>query len=116
MNIPKLINLSKVYENKAKNGKPYLKIMDGKESYSCWDATLFKMFKEGVALKCLIEPNGSFQNIVDVVSEDVAVVPAYDDEPRAAYPEKTPKNEVIELLTKIHNLIKDIHDNQLPPM
>lgn len=62
------IHIGMRYDNVSTGqNKKYLKIVDGKDSYSCWEEDLFPRLEKGKTVRCIVEIKGKFINIKDVI-------------------------------------------------
>ena len=70
-----LITIDWVGSKRSKAGKPYVSIKSGDSWYSCWQAELFSTLLDsrGKKLTMVIEQNGDFMNIIDIVSDELGV-------------------------------------------
>lgn len=115
MNIQKQITPDIVTRTKVdKKGKSFISLRYNDKWLICYETKLFNIIKKGETYNVITDGNKEFEKLLDVVSDDVGVVPAYDDEPRPAYPDKitVQKNETIELLKEIRDFLEKILDNQ----
>lgn len=88
MRIEKTITLQYVDEKETTAKKPYLSIKDTKgERYTSWVTKLFPLLTKGATLTVFVEPSGNFNNIVDVVSDELGIEPDYDQQPRKPFPD-----------------------------
>lgn len=69
MEQPKDIFAESVFNNTAKNGKPYLVVQDGQQKYGVWEAALFPLIIKGQKLSCIIESKGNYTNIVKIFQD-----------------------------------------------
>ena len=100
-----LITIDWVGSKRSKAGKPYVSIKSGDSWYSCWQAELFSALLDsrGKKLTMVIEQNGDFMNIIDIVSDELGVTKSY-----APAPPPKDKEDVMGLLYEINSKLDEI--------
>jgi len=61
----------KIYDNTTQKGERYVAVKVNKTKYSCFDATLFRYFKEGQPVTVQVAESKGYYNIVGVENDDM---------------------------------------------
>lgn len=97
-------------QKKSKSGTPFISVKDDAGIwYGVWEKELFSVFKVGETYNVLVEEKGGFQNIRDIVSNEIGVVPSVNTGQRSS--ENSGRFEdIMEVLARIEARLTEIED------